>query len=447
MSELRSCSGVSSCSSTQRVQDWLNRNVTPAIEIKDDIEHVEPDAATANSVNEVLCHAFKALQNRHVKDQPKDLPTFSGNIMDWPIFENEFKTSTAEFKLTDRENLRRLNNALQGKARKTVECLLSASENVGLIMRMLKSNFGRTEWVVANRLELLRNLDYVKEGNIESFRVFYNAVIGTAVALKNVNAEAYLMNPELISHLAEKLPAFSKQMWVRHKAFLMKQDTIVDFQEFSRWLEDEMENQLASMNPLFLNKKDRKDIPFARSKPPVLNVNTRTADQRGQCPLCSSNDHLSLVKCEQFVKLSVEQRRSAARSCKVCCVCLKQDHSRSDCRSNKSCSVCNKNHHELVHSDKEYRKSVRKFGKKEPEDICHVSGRNEKTLLRVGKVRIRSQGRVQDVFALFDEGSSISMIDTELADKMDLHGPVSPVTYRWTNGITHQDSRSMLLSF
>lgn len=99
---------------------------------------------------------------------------------------------------------------------------------------------------MAYRLELLRNLDYVKEGNIESFRAFYNAVIGTSVALKNVKAEAYLMNPELISHLAEKLPAFSKQMWVRHKAFLMKQDIIVDFQEFSRWLEDEMENQLAT---------------------------------------------------------------------------------------------------------------------------------------------------------------------------------------------------------
>lgn len=208
--------------------------------------------------------------------------------MDWPIFENEFKTSTAEYKLTDRENLRRLNNALQGKARKTVECLLSAHENVELIMRMLKSNFGRTEWVVANRLELLRNLDYVKDGNIESFRSFYNAVIGTAVALKNVKAEAYLMNPELISQLAEKLPVFSKQMWVRHKAFLLKQDLIVGFQEFSRWLEDEMENQLASMNPVFSNRKERKDVSFIRPRPPVLNVNARAAQVQRKCPLCSS---------------------------------------------------------------------------------------------------------------------------------------------------------------
>ncbi|XP_029720702.2 uncharacterized protein LOC109401448 [Aedes albopictus] len=449
ISELRSGSGDSTCSSMQRVQNWIDRN--DGMENAENVDHAGTEAVQRDipekGVNDVLCHAFKALQNRHVKD----LPQFSGNINDWPIFENEFKMSTDEYKLTDRENLRRLNNALQGKARKAVECLLSAPENVSLIMRMLKSNFGRTEWVVANRLELLRNLDYVKEGNIESFRTFYNAVIGTAVALKNVNAEMYLMNPELISHLVEKLPLFSKQMWVRHKAFLLKQDTIVDFQVFSRWLEDEMENQLASLNPIFLNKKerrdDRRDVPFTRSKPPVLNVNARPADPQKTCPLCNANDHLSLVKCDKFAKLSVEQRRSAARSCNVCYICLEQDHSRRNCRSDRTCAVCNKNHHELVHSDRESKKPFRKFGNKDAEDVCHVNGRNVTTLLRVGKVRIRSHGKVQDVFALFDEGSSLSMIDSELADQMELSGPVSPVTYRWTNGILHNDSESKILSF
>ncbi|XP_062703602.1 uncharacterized protein LOC134286054 [Aedes albopictus] len=202
-----------------------------------------------------------------------------------------------------------------------------------------------------------------------------------------------------------------------------------------------MENQLASLNPIFLNKKERRDETFIRSKPSVLNVNARPTDPQKTCPLCNANDHLSLVKCEKFAKLSVEQRRSVARSCKVCYICLKQDHSRRNCRSDLStCTVCNKNHHELVHSDKESRQPFRKYGNKDAEDVYHVNGRNVTTMLRVGKVRIRSHGKVQDVFALFDEGSSLSMIDSELADQMELSGPVSPVTYRWTNGILHNDS-------
>ncbi|XP_055543499.1 uncharacterized protein LOC129729046 [Wyeomyia smithii] len=476
INELRSRSDSSCCSSFRRVQDcqnWVNASELPLEEpeycsvrpdrsVRSDrqdrpdyaafpVRPEHPDRSgnlqynvAATGTNEVLCQAFKALQNRRVRD----LPQFSGNIMDWPIFENEFRTSTAECKLTDRKNLRRLNNALQGKARKTVESLLSDPENVGLVMKMLKSNFGRTDWVVANRMEQLRNLDPVKDGNIESFRSFFNTVIGTAAALKNVKADVYLMNPELTSHLAEKLPPFSKQMWVRHKASLMKGDKLVDFHTFSRWLEDEMKNQLASINPHFFGKKDRKDqqfVPFTKPKPPVLNVNTREPEQKGKCPLCKLSGHVSLVKCEQFAKLSVEQRRSVARSCRVCYLCLKQDHSRRDCRSDRTCSLCDQNHHELVHSDIESKKPARKI-EKSSEDLCHVNGRDSNTLLRIGRVKIRCNGSLRIVFALFDEGSSLSMVDAELADQMKLRGPISPVTYRWTNGISHKDDTSMLLS-
>ncbi|XP_058817877.1 uncharacterized protein LOC131681183 [Topomyia yanbarensis] len=393
-------------------------------------------------VNEILSQAFKALQSRNMKD----LPSFSGDVMEWTIFESEFKTSTKEYKLTDRDNLRRLNKALQGKARKTVESLLASPENVQQIIRMLQSNFGRTEWVVANRLEALRNLEIVKEGNIESFRAFYNAVIGTKVAMTNAKADNYLMNPELISHLADKLPAFSKQMWIRHKAALMKEGVIIEFNTFSRWLEDEMDNQLASLNPVFSAKKANYQL---KPKPMVLNVNCRDDEGTKICPLCSANSHVGLDKCEQFHKLSVAQRRSAANSCKVCYICLKSDHSRRNCKSEKKCSICKKNHHELVHSDDSARNSkyTRTNTCNSQQNVCNVHGKNMNTLLRVGKVRIQGPRGTAELFALFDEGSSLSMMDAAVAENIGLRGPIAPVSYRWTNGILHKEEQSMMLSF
>ena len=77
--------------------------------------------------------------------------------MDWPMFENEFKSSTTEYILTGRENLRRLNTARNGKARRT-----------------------------SHRLEILRSLVTANDSNIESFRSFFNIVLGTGVALNNV---------------------------------------------------------------------------------------------------------------------------------------------------------------------------------------------------------------------------------------------------------------------
>ncbi|XP_062704072.1 uncharacterized protein LOC134286474 [Aedes albopictus] len=394
------------------------------------------------AVNEVLSQAFRALQGRNMRD----LPPFSGDIMEWTVFENDFRTSTEEFQLSDRDNLRRLNKALHGKARKTVESLLSSPDNVEQIMRMLKSNFGRTEWVVANRLEALRNLETVKEGNIESFRAFYNAVIGTKVAMTNARADNYLMNPELISHLAEKLPAFSKQMWVRHKAALMKEGVAIEFDTFSRWLEDEMDNQLASLNPVFSVKKPSYQ---PKPKPTVLNVNSRDEVVAKKCPLCSASSHSGLEKCEQFRKLSVIQRRSAANSCKVCYICLKFDHARKNCKSEKKCSICKKNHHELVHTDEPARNSriSRTDAASSDDNVCNFNGKNTNTLLRVGKVKIRGPQGVAEVFALFDEGSSLSMMDAAVAESLGLRGPIAPVTYRWTNGILHKEEQSMMLSF
>ncbi|XP_062537796.1 uncharacterized protein LOC134206123 [Armigeres subalbatus] len=373
----------------------------------------------------------------------KDLPFFTGDVMEWTVFENEFKTSTEEFQLTDRDNLRRLNKALQGKARKTVEALLSSPDNVNQILRMLKSNFGRTEWVVANRLEALRNLENVKEGSIESFRTFYNAVIGTKIAMANAKADNYLMNPELICHLADKLPAFSKQMWVRHKAALMKEGEVIEFKTFSRWLEDEMDNQLASLNPVFNAKKSSYQ---PKQKPMILNITSRNNEETRKCPLCSASSHCGLEKCEQFRKLSVAQRRSTANSCKVCYICLKSDHARRNCKSDKKCSICKKNHHELVHSDESTR-SPRYHRTEHQENVCNVNGKNMNTLLRVGKVKIRGPKGVEEVFALFDEGSSLSMMDAAVAENIGLRGPIAPVTYRWTNGILHKEEQSMLLSF
>ncbi|XP_058448625.1 uncharacterized protein LOC131428593 [Malaya genurostris] len=397
---------------------------------------------TEPSTNALLCQAFKALQTRNLKD----LPPFSGDVMEWTVFANEFKTSTEEFHLSDRDNLRRLNKALQGKARKAVESLLSSPENVAQILRMLKSNFGRTEWVVANRLEALKNLEPVKEGNIESFRMFYNVIIGTKVAMTYAKADCYLMNPELVSHLVEKLPAFSKQMWIRHKAALIKEGVAIDFNTFSRWLEDEMDNQLASLNPVFSAKKT--SYP-PKMKPVVLNVNCPDGETAKRCPLCSTHSHVGLDKCDEFRKMSVAQRRSTASSCKVCYICLKSNHSRKNCNSEKKCTICKKNHHELVHSNEpvRYSKYSRTDTQNSQDNVCNINGKNVNTLLRVGRIRISGPKGVKKVFALFDEGSSLSMMDAAIAESIGLRGPISPVTYRWTNGILHKEDQSMRLSF
>lgn len=95
-----------------------------------------------------LFHAFKALNPRTARE----LPTFSGEIGEWPIFESEFYSSTHEFHVSDRENLRRLIKSLQGKAKKVVEPLLTSPS------KKLISKF-QTKYSRANCVSFYRKCD------------------------------------------------------------------------------------------------------------------------------------------------------------------------------------------------------------------------------------------------------------------------------------------------
>ncbi|XP_062713377.1 uncharacterized protein LOC134290292 [Aedes albopictus] len=198
---------------------------------------------------------------------------------------------------------------------------------------------------------------------------------------------------------------------------LLKEGVVIEFDTFSRWLEDEMDNQLASLNPVFSVKKPSYQ---PKPKPTVLNVNSRDEVVAKKCPLCS-----------------------------VCYICLMFDHARRNCKSEKKCSICKKNHHELVHTDEPARNSriSRSDAASSDDNVCNFNGKNTNTLLRVGKVKIRGPQGFAEVFALFDEGSSLSMMDAAVAESLGLRGPIAPVTYHWTNGILHKEEQSMMLSF
>ncbi|KAJ6639527.1 hypothetical protein Bhyg_12273 [Pseudolycoriella hygida] len=103
--------------------------------------------------NAVLIAAFKALQTHDLKD----LPTFNGNnVLEWPNFISEYRRSTEEFNISPNKNLRRLNKALEGNARRSVQTLLTSPDNIKEIISHLEMSFGRPEWIIQHLITELR---------------------------------------------------------------------------------------------------------------------------------------------------------------------------------------------------------------------------------------------------------------------------------------------------
>ena len=82
-----------------------------------------------------------------------DLPKFSGNAEDWPLFKSNFDETTQAFQYTNTHNLMRLHKSLVGLARETVQSILIFPNDVPNVMEELQFRFGRPELLVKVQLQ------------------------------------------------------------------------------------------------------------------------------------------------------------------------------------------------------------------------------------------------------------------------------------------------------
>ena len=76
-----------------------------------------------------------------------NLPTSSGNPLEWFNFKEACELSSELGGYSDRENIARLFEALGGDAREVVNTLLATSRNASTVMRTLELHFGNKKLV------------------------------------------------------------------------------------------------------------------------------------------------------------------------------------------------------------------------------------------------------------------------------------------------------------
>lgn len=387
-----------------------------------------------NSVqNDVLIAAFKALQTREVKD----LPTFNGdNVLEWPNFISEFRRSTEEFNVTPNKNLRRLNKAIQGNARTSIQTLLTSPDNIEEIISHLEMSFGRREWILEHLILELRQLPVMKEENIHQFKLFYSKLFGAITTIRNMEAQNYLDNPELLGCLEEKLPPTTKNYWIHYKAEMLRRHAKVNIAALGYWFKFELDAQYAGLSA--------KDVLKKSNKATVLAIDSSTNKREKWCHNCNASVGHYLQDCNEFKKLAVEKRRDFVKQNNICFLCLRKGHQTKVCRNKNSlpkCSKCNKNHADILHSDN-VQNTAPVAGSQVEEVRCIQTC---DVLLKIALVLLKGPTKTMIVPAFFDDGSTATMIDEDLANDLGLEGNISPITYRWTNDIVRTDNESRMV--
>ncbi|XP_017468539.1 PREDICTED: uncharacterized protein LOC108360659 [Rhagoletis zephyria] len=372
-----------------------------------------------------------------------DLPEFDGRPEDWPMFREAFTMTTEEYHYNDRQNMMRLQKAIKGRAREVVECLLIHSGNVSRVLSTLGDRFGRPEQLVKSQIAKIQGVAPIAENRIDQIVPFATKVQNLSSFLQSANCDHHLSNPTLMDELLSKLPVQRRIDWARHALTIVPRPNIC---HFSDWLQE-----LSKLVPSAMVNTNADSRQSGRGENRTRFFHTQDINSGNRdpsvCVLCKGRH--SINRCKRFLHMQVGQRWRVVRQNKLCFNCLKSDHRSGDCTEQHRCDVdrCTRKQHELLH----FRQQGSTDGQRQLETATRqqvltntiVDKPSSKLLYKILPVRLYANGRVISTFALFDDGSAISMMNSELAGRLGLKGQKENLTLQWFGGttVTEQSSR------
>ncbi|XP_058456811.1 uncharacterized protein LOC131434173 [Malaya genurostris] len=368
----------------------------------------------------------------------RDLPCFSGNPSDWPIFISNFNYTTKACGYTDGENMVRLQRCLKGHVLETVRSRLVLPQAVPHVIETLRMRYGRPEVLINSLLRDVRAIPAPKSEKLEGLIEYGMAVQALCDHIEAADEQAHLANPTLLQELVGKLPADQKLMWAGYRRGVVH----VNLRTFCDYMSDVVRD--ASSVVLYepgagktASKEKSKNKGYTNTHA-VIDTNdpieTKTT-KSFECHYCGKQGH-RLRECNRFKALSVDDRWRKVRELGLCHTCLFR-HGRRSCRSTYRCTVdgCQYRHHALLHS-----------GSHPAENHTHRYLESS-FLFRIVPVTVYGKSGSTDVFAFLDEGSTLTLIEGELATQLGIEGSPQPLCLHWTGNVSRSEKDSQRVCF
>ena len=369
--------------------------------------HAEMPSTTTNVLEKLLAR----------QSVPKDLPAFSGEPGEWQLFIRQYEHTTKMCGLTDEENAMRLAKCLKGKAHDAVCAMLGIPENVSLVMETLRMTFGRPDLIVKSLIQKAKGVPAPVESKPDTMIAFCNAVQSLVATMKNLRSTGHMKNPQLIEEFVQRLPCNFQMQWCM---FIMEKPEY-DLEDLGKWLKTVA--AAACLMPCSMNSQDDpgpspkpKDRNFKRNTLPT----TPESKIPGACIKCKQPGHM-LLTCPEFEKLEVDKKYKFLSERKICFCCLVPGHVSTRCPTKKECGTggCKGSHHPILHKPK--------VDGAPAENFVGSSNASSRVLLKILPVKIEGPTGSLETFALIDDGATVSMIDSNVAQKIGLDGPTCPL--------------------
>ena len=308
---------------SEQTQQWSERKLSeqdrdPAVS-GPKVEALNPEHAVVTQLADALSGAMISKTGDDMRrfmarqtTSSRELPVFSGEPEDWPVFFEQFRSTTDECQFSNAENMGRLRKCLKGKARETVSAMLAVPDNLQGVMDCLERRFGRPEVIVQTMIRKARSLPSPKDGDMTGLIDLSNAVNNLVSTMKLLRSDGHLSNPELRQNLVAKLPTTIQLHWGEHVS-QRKSMGDVNLADFSTWLTARADaaslvsdlNQPRSVNPKSANSGVKTHFTATQTstgKKPSANKT------KYRCHHCNEEGHIA-SSCLKFLSFHWRETR------------------------------------------------------------------------------------------------------------------------------------------
>ncbi|XP_062544887.1 uncharacterized protein LOC134211735 [Armigeres subalbatus] len=409
---------------------------------------LEQDASSSspNVVDPIVSSTH--VVNLLAKQSMAELPYFDGCYKVWPRFKAAFDATTTAGGFSNLDNLSRLHKYLKGKAMNSVAPLMVEANNIPSIIDRLEQQFGRPQVVYNGLLEELTNVKAPRMDNPKTMIDFITALENMVTNMKILKQEDYLNDQRLIKDLSGRLPMNLYQSWLSHVTGLQAAVNLQNQNQFKAPSLETFYNWLKPQGDLAVIMLSEQ--PKRNNKP--INVHSVkddrkqfTAKQGLNCFACKQYHKTS--ECGEFKNMDLPERMKLVQQNRLCFACCNSsNHTAYNCRWGKVCNVdgCkSRNHHNLLHRKQSQKENLLLAPARPMEKVLNLHSNKGDTLYQIMPVTLENGSVKLETYALFDPGSSSTLISEQISKQLNVNGKLRPLSISWTNGNTQDENQSL----
>ncbi|RUA04968.1 MAG: hypothetical protein DSY43_05545, partial [Gammaproteobacteria bacterium] len=310
----------------------------------------------------------------HLRLPKFTLPEFSGDILEWVPWWDQFKTCIHENEtLGDRERFNYLLMYVKGIAKRAIEYIEVTSENYARAIEALQKRYGRKRIVVEHLIDSILSIEKKDKVNAHSLRYLYDTMVNRYHTLESYEPNLKHCHRIIVPILQSKFPQAIRRKWEYELSKIENEeddkkitvDYLFNFLRSHVMSEEAAETSHANFQ--LRDIEERRDNALKPGRTPsrnnripsssaiALNTSSKPEDAKqrnsSECVFCGKSHDSS--NCYMIQRKSVQERLQLIKEKKLCFNCLYPvgpNHTSATCKR-PGCLIegCNRKHHVLLH--------------------------------------------------------------------------------------------------